>query len=84
MAKIVFERMYDNPKNEDGTDKPNKLIGEFEVVEWLHEDMYESQFIGLMDDEIYLVTETEVSGYSQPELGGSRFSIKKLTALKAK
>jgi hypothetical protein len=28
-----YERHYDNPKNKDGTDKPNKLLGEFEILE---------------------------------------------------
>ena len=29
----IYERVYDNPNNEDGTAKENKLLGEFELVD---------------------------------------------------
>lgn len=28
----INRHIYDNPKNKDGSDKPNELLGEFEII----------------------------------------------------
>lgn len=76
----IYKRNYDNPKNEDGTEKPNELLGDFEIVETLMEDAYESERIGAMDGKVYLITEREVSGRGN-NFGGSRFEVRELTKL---
>ena len=77
----VFERNFDNPFNEDKTEKESKLLGEFEIIEMLCEDSYSSQRIGVQDGKVFLITEIEVSGrYSKD--GGSRFEVKELKTLK--
>lgn len=79
----IFARYYDNPIADDGTAKPNELLGEFELVETLFEDAYDSQRIGVQDGKVYLISESEVSGY-QNSFGGSRFEVKELTRLQLK
>lgn len=78
----IFERNFDNPFNEDGTEKKANLLGDFEIIETLFEDAYSSQRIGTQDGKVFLISETEVSGrYSKD--GGSRFEVKELKSLKA-
>lgn len=79
----IFERQYDNPALADDTAKDNKYLGEFEIVETLFEDAYDSQRIGVKDGKVYLISEYEVSGYQNP-FGGSRFEVKELTRLQLK
>lgn len=76
--KIVYERVYDNPKDKDGRAKPNKLLGKFKVINQLSDDMYAERFIGIRGGETYLITEHEVSGYHNPERGGSRYTVEKV------
>ena len=78
----IWERIYDNPTNPDGTEKPNKLLGEFEIIQSIHDDMYSSMLTGKMvgTDDIYLIEEFEVSYQN----GGSRFEITKLENLQTK
>jgi hypothetical protein len=67
----VFERNYDNPLKKDGTPKPNKKLGDFEIVKTLYQGMYESKKIGIKDGKKYLIEEIEVCGWN----GGSRFEV---------
>ena len=71
----IFERFFDNDLKPDGTKKENKLLGDFEITKIISEDDYESMRIGKMNGKVYLIIETEVSGYN----GGSKFSIEELT-----
>jgi len=71
----IHERYYDNPKNEDGTDKDNNLLGNFKILEELASDTYFGKWIGEKDGKKFLIEETEVSGYYNPGKGGSRFKI---------
>lgn len=76
----IYVRNYDNPKNEDGTMKPNKLLGDFEIIETLMEDAYCSERIGTSEGKVYLITEKEVSGRFN-NMGGSRFEVSELKTL---
>lgn len=76
----IYQRIYDNPKNEDGTEKTNKFLGDFEIIEILSEDAYSSERIGVINGKVFLISEIEVSGRIG-NLGGSRFEIKELTSL---
>jgi hypothetical protein len=79
----IWKRIYDNPKNDDGTDKPNELLGEFEILEELFVDDYQSARIGEKDGVIYVINEYEVSGRYLP-IGGSKFEIHELKSLRRK
>lgn len=74
----VYKRIYDNPKNEDGTDKPNEFLGEFDIEKTLMEDFYAGRWIGKKDGKKYLINQTEVSGMYNPSMGGSRFTVEEL------
>lgn len=76
--RIVYERNYDNPTFDDGTAKPNKLLGKFRVLETLSDAMYSEQFIGEKSGKKWLITEHEVSGYYHPGKGGSRYEVKRI------
>ena len=74
--KEIYKRVYDNPKNEDGTDKENELLGTFDITQQIFEDSYSEQFIGTRqeDGKKYLVEGKEVSFAN----GGIRYSITEL------
>lgn len=76
--KVIYERVYDNPKDKEGKAKPNKLLGEFKVIDQISNDMYAEKFIGIKNGKKYLVTEYEVSGYYSPSMGGSRYTVERL------
>ena len=68
----LFERYYDNPVDNDGNQKPNKSLGNFEIIENIESDFYNSMRIAKSaDNKIYLVIEREVFGYN----GGTRLRI---------
>lgn len=72
--KIIYERDYDNPKDENGKAKPNTLLGKFRVLQQISEDSYSEEFIGLKGGKKYLVIGSEVSGYN----GGMRYRVEEL------
>ena len=69
--ETIYERLWDNPINKDGSKKEAKLLGEFEIIEILREDSYNSQKIGILKgtDKVFIISEFEVTGFG----GGSRF-----------
>lgn len=74
----IWEWNYDNPKNPDGTDKGNALLGYFKILEVVWEDTYSSVKIGRRDDgNIYIIEEREVSFHNS----GSRTAVKRLMSL---
>jgi hypothetical protein len=75
----IYERIYDNPKNEDGTDKPNKLLGEFEILEGDMNGYSYEVIIKDSDGEIYKLVGKEVSGYYYPNQGGTKHFLTKLS-----
>jgi hypothetical protein len=75
----IYERIYDNAKKEDGTDKPNKLLGEFELLEG---DMNDYSYVVFVKDntgEVYKLIGQEVSGFYHPNEGGTRNVLSKLS-----
>lgn len=75
----VYERIYDNPKNEDGTEKPNKLLGEFELIGGDMSDYSYEVFVKDKKGEVYKLTGREVSGFYFPGEGGTKHFITKLS-----
>lgn len=77
MEKAIYKRNYDNPKNLDGIDKPNELLGTFEIEKQISEDSYAEKFIGIRkeDGKRYLVQGIEVSGLYHPNQGGMKYEI---------
>ena len=71
--ETIYERLWDNPINKDGSKKEAKVLGEFEIIETLREDSYTSQKIGILKntDRVFIISEFEVMGFG----GGSRFEV---------
>jgi len=69
----IYDRYYDSPINKDGSEKEANLLGEFQILEILEDDMYSSIKIGVLKDtdKIYIINESEVSGFN----GGSKIVI---------
>jgi len=59
----INKYVYDNPKNEDGSDKENESLGDFEII---YGDMHDYSFSVLAIDNqngrIYNIVGDEVSG----------------------
>lgn len=77
--KIIYEREYDNPVDENGKAKPNTLLGKFKIKQTLMEDFYAGRWIGEKNGKTYLIVQTEVSGMYNPANGGSRYEVEELT-----
>ena len=78
----IYERIYDNPKVKDSlVEKPNTLLGEFELLEGSMDDY--SYKVIVKDDrgEVYQLVGKEVSGYYNPGLGGTKHTLIKLKDL---
>ena len=76
----LYERIYDNPINKDGTKKPNKFLGEFELIEGKMDSYsYEVIVKNKEDNELYILFGYEVSGFYHPNEGGIRHLLEKLT-----
>lgn len=71
----IYKIIYDNPKNEDGSDRENELLGEFKII--YGEMDYAFSLIGIKkdDDRIYNIVGDEVSGRYSPNNGGTACSI---------
>lgn len=67
----IYRRVYDNPIDANGDQKPNELLGVFTVMQQLSEDSYSEQFIGEKVGEYFLVEGREVS-YTD---GGTVYSV---------
>ena len=74
----IFERVYDNPLNEDGTNKPNKYLGNFEIIKG---DMNDYSYVvyAKKGKSLYKISGREVSGYYHPKEGGTKNFIENLT-----
>lgn len=46
VVRDIYEMSYDRDFNEDGTMRPNKHLGRFEVVSVISDDGYSEEFIG--------------------------------------
>ena len=76
----IYKRIYDNPINKDGTEKPNELLGEFELIDGLMDDYcYEVIVKNITDNELYILFGKEVSGFYNPNEGGIKHLLEKLT-----
>lgn len=68
----IYRRYYDNLLDKKGEKKPNKLLGSFRVLQNIAEDVYEETFIGANEnDEVFLITGSEVSGFN----GGMAYGV---------
>lgn len=78
----IYKRKYDNPQFEDGTMKPNELLGNYAIMQVVSEDAYESIRIGMgHDGKMYLITEIECSDCRTSNLSGSVFEVKEISTL---
>ena len=80
--EIIYERLWDNPINKDGSKKEAKILGEFKIIETLKEDSYTSQKIGILKDtdKVFIISEFEVMGFG----GGSRFEVLECKSLQCR
>jgi hypothetical protein len=77
----IYEMFYDNPLNDDGTEKPNKLLGEFEIIDG-DMDMRGYDYVVYGKDssgELWKIEGIEVLGLYSPGLGGTEHKITKLS-----
>jgi hypothetical protein len=70
----IYRKAYDNPLKEDGTEKENEFLGEFELLETIEEDTYSSSSIGERNGKIYFINQKETKY-------GSFFSVDELNTL---
>lgn len=75
----IYERIYDNPKNKDGSEKPNELLGEFELLSGDMNDYSYQVYVRGKDGEVYKLTGREVSGLYHPNGGGTKHFLEKLS-----
>lgn len=84
MAKFetIYERLWDNPFKKDGSRKEARVLGEFEIIETLREDVYTSQKKGILKDtdKVFIISEFEVMGFG----GGSRFEVLECKSLQCR
>lgn len=76
----IYERIYDNPLHKDGTEKENKFLGDFKIIETIEEDAYSSKRIGVKRKKIYFIEEMEVHYIN----AGTKFRITELKGLTSK
>ena len=76
----IYERIYDNPLNEDGTKKENKFLGDFKIIDTIEVDVYSSKRIGVKRQKIYFIEEMEVHYRN----AGTKFRITELKGLTPK
>jgi len=74
----IFRRVYDNPKKEDGSLKPNELLGEFTLIEGNMDDYMYIVYLQDKEGELYKLQGVEVSGLYHPKEGGTRHILTKL------
>jgi len=74
----IYEHAFDNPCNEDGTKKENKLLGNFEIVDGLMDDYSYRVIIKDKDEKLFVLNGTEVSGFYNPKMGGTKNRIEPL------
>ena len=74
MKTKVYERIYDEPLNEDGTKKPNKLLGTFDIEDGLPLD-YGYTCYGVKGQKLYKIFGQEIS-YKN---GGTKHHISEIT-----
>lgn len=79
MKKIIklHRHWYDNPKNKDGTDKPNEFLGEFEIEQESTDD-YCFQTIGEKNGKKYKIYGQEVSALTDKYNAGTKIFIEEV------
>ena len=62
----IYKHIYDNPQDEEGKDKPNELLGEFEIISGSVNDAYSFEGIGVnvKDNKIYKIEGREIMNCS--------------------
>jgi len=78
--KEIYEHIYDKDTDDDGKQKPNKLLGEFEIISGSVNDDYMFKAIGVnvKDNKIYNIVGKEVSGMRDIYNSGTRCFIEEI------
>ena len=71
----IYERTYDEPKQKDGSDKPNKFLGEFKIEKVIAEGFYSGRWIGRKNGKRYFISEIEITSLDSPLNAGSRLVV---------
>lgn len=74
----ILKYSYDNPKDRNGKNKENELLGDFELLNGEMDDYSYQVIVKNSKGELFILTGKEVSGFYYPEKGGTRNSIEKL------
>ena len=76
----IYKRIYDNPIDESGNEKPNELLGEFDLIDGdMNDYSYEVIVKSKETGELFILFGREVSGFYNKGLGGTSHTIEKLT-----
>ena len=75
----IYERIYDNPSNDNGTKKPNKLLGKFKIIDG-GTGGYSFVCYGInSNNEIFKITGVETSFLRDKYNAGTRIFLEKLS-----
>ena len=74
----IYKHLYDNPKNKDGSDKENELLGEFELVDGDMKDYSYQVIVRDKDNKLFILHGREISGFYNPSKGGTQYSLEPL------
>ncbi len=74
MKVKLYERIYDEPLNSDGTKKPNKLLGTFKIQDGLPDD-YSYTCYGYKNHKLYKITGREISDFYHKGQGGIKHFV---------
>ena len=57
----IYRHIYDKSTNEDGSDKPNEFLGDFEIEDEGELNDYSFDVIGIKDNQKYRIIGQEIS-----------------------
>ena len=77
----IFERIYDNPKREDGTEKPNRSLGKFYLLDGDMNDYSYEVYVKDLQGVAYKLIGKEVSGFYDKGEGGTKHTLIRLDEL---
>ena len=74
----IYRRVYDSDKYEDGTEKENEFLGEFELLDGDMNDYSYQVIVKNEAGELFILYGKEVSDFYCPNMGGTRHSLEPL------
>lgn len=73
----IYRYFYDNPKDPKGKDKPNELLGEFEIING-DTTGYDFEAVGMKDGKKYKIFGQEVSALADYYNAGTKCFVEEI------